>query len=222
MQSPPSRLPSALRRFAEDEFAALSIEAAFLLPVLCLLYVAGYQFFDSYRRETQMIKANFAVADMLSRRVSLVTPADLDGLQRVYETMTFSTDASYMRFTEVRRGANGMEVIWSYATDGQPGMTTERLQGYLNQIPRLDLNERVTLVESYTYDAPFFSVGLKDRIVDRVTPISQRYAARLAFAPGNGQENNGSVTGNNTDCGTNNTILIDGQLIVGAGNCTES
>lgn len=208
-----------LHRFLIEDRAALSIEAAIMLPVLVGLYVAGYQYFDQYRREAHMTKASFAVADMLSRRLSIVTPNDLNGLESVYEALTYSEDASFMRFSEIRRVDDELEVIWSFATDGQPGMTEVRLRGFLNQIPRLDQNERVTLVEAYTYDAPFFDVGLGDRIIPTFVPISQRYAARLAFAPGDGvADGNDSVFANNTDCGDNVT-LVNGLPLIGAGNC---
>ncbi len=214
-----SRLRTATRHFALEDRASLSIEAAIILPVIAALYVAGYQYFDGYRRESQMFKASYAVADMLSRRLSLLSPQDLDGLESVYETLTFSEDASYMRFTEVRRTDDGLEVVWSYATDGQPALTTTRLQSFLDKIPRLDKNERLTLVEAYTYDSPFFSVGLEDRIIPNFVPISQRYSARLAFAPGENQEDNTSVNNNNLDCGTE-VVLIDGVPLIGLGNCT--
>lgn len=215
------RLHEVLRRFIREDRASLSIEAAIMLPILVAFYVAGYQYFDQYRREAHMTKASYAVADMLSRRLGIVTPNDLNGLEGVYETLTYSVDSSYMRFTEVRRSGEELEVIWSYATDGQPAMTQDRLQGYLNQIPRLDPNERVTLVEAYTYDDPYFNVGLEDRIIPSFVPISQRYAARLAFAPGNNvPDDDISVIGNETDCGTNVT-LINGLELIGAGNCQD-
>jgi len=215
----PLRIRDAIQRFAVEDRAALSIEAAIMLPILIAFYVAGYQYFDQYRREAHMTKASFAVADMLSRRLNIVTPGDLNGLETVYEALTYSEDASFMRFTEVRRSVDDVEVIWSYATDGQPAMTLGLLQGFLDQIPRLDPNERVTLVEAYTYDHPFFNVGLGDRIIPSFVPISQRYASRLAFAPGEGvATDNDSVIANDTDCGTEVT-LVNGLPLIGAGNC---
>ncbi|WP_179379218.1 TadE/TadG family type IV pilus assembly protein [Jannaschia marina] len=216
----PSRLSAPLARFAREERAALSIEAAIMLPVLTLIFVMGYQYFDQYRREAHMTKASYAVADMLSRRLSIVTPHDLNGLESVYETLTYSENLSYMRFTEVRRRNDNLEVIWSFATDGQPAMTDAILQGFLNQVPRLDENERVTLVESYTFDRPYFNVGLGDRIIPNFVPISQRYAARLAFAPEQiVADDNISIIANDTDCG-DDVVLVNGLPLIGAGNCT--
>lgn len=183
MKIPMNRLANRAGRFLAEDDAALSIEAAIMLPILCAMYVSGYQFFDGYRREAQIYKANYAVADLVTRQTKsdTITPVDLEGLQRVFETLTSSENQSYMRFTEVRRNDEGIEVIWSYASDGQPGMTTARVQGFLDQIPSLSHNERVVLVESYTYDAPFFSVGLEERIIDVMIPISPRYHGCIPF-----------------------------------------
>ena len=207
-----------LRRFAREERGALAIEAVIMLPALVLVYVAGYQYFDQYRREAQMTKASYAVADMLSRHLGIVTPRDLDGLERVYETLTDSPGDSFMRFSEVRRTGGELRVIWSYATDGQPALTPARLEGHLSRIPRLEDNERVTLVEAYTYDDPLFDVGLGDRIVPSFVPMRQRYAARLAFAPDTAAPDGGSVIANDTDCG-GAIALVAGVPLVGVGNC---
>lgn len=88
-----------------------------------------------------------------------------------------------MRFTEIRRLDGEIQKVWSWATDGQPAMTTERLQGYLDQLPTLADGERIMVVESYTYDSPFFAVGLEDRIIPNFTPMRPRYGSCIAFTP---------------------------------------
>ena len=208
-------------RFIVEDRAALSIEAAIMLPLLVAIYVAGYQFFDQYRRETQMTKASFAVADMLSRQSGFVTPHDLNGLEGIYETMTASVGDSFMRFTELRRRADGLDILFSYATDGQPAMTQALLQGFMNRIPRLDLNARVTLVEAYTYDEPVFNVGLRDRIIPNIVPMDHRYEAGVQFAILD-EETNGNSSVSILDDGCNSVpVPINGLLLVRAGDCGE-
>lgn len=219
MQPLPPRIRSIPTRFADSEDGALSIEAAIMLPVLVFLYVAGFQYFESYRREAEIFKANYAVADLLSRRGDLITPSDLEGLQNVFEAIVAAApNAAYMRFSEVRRTDDGVVVVWSYATDEQSALSTAALQGYLTQVPTLAPHERATIVESFVYDQPFFAVGLEDRIIGNFITVSQRYDARLAFAPGSGRGNDRSVIGNDTDCGPN-AIPVGGAQVVGAGNC---
>lgn len=215
----PARLRCLSRRFRAEERAALSIEAAILLPVLAFLYAGGFTWFDAYRRESQVFKASYAVADLLSRRTDLVTPTDLEGLQGVFETLVASQAGNaYMRFSELRRTAGGIEVVWSYATDDQPALTTARAQGLLRRVPTLVEGERVTVVESYVADRPRFNVGLSDRIIGNVIPTRQRYDPRLAFAPGTERRNDASVIPNDTDCG-DDVVPVGGQLLIGDGNC---
>ena len=215
----PIPLRALARRFRDDERAALSIEAAIMLPVLIFLYAAGFTWFDAYRRESQIFKASYAVADLLSRRSDLVTPNDLEGLQGVFETLVASAPGgAYMRFSELRRTGNGIEVVWSYATDEQPALTTTRAQALLRRVPTLVEGERVTLVESYTIDTPFFAVGLSERIIGNVIPTRQRYDPRLAFAPGAARRGDASVVPNDVDCGAN-VVPVGGQRLVGEGNC---
>ncbi|SFI86610.1 TadE/TadG family type IV pilus assembly protein [Jannaschia pohangensis] len=234
--------PTPKTRFDRDERGSMSIETVLTLPLMILMFIIGYQYFDAYRREVAITKASYAVADLLSRRQDLVTPFDLEGLTTVFETLTFSTDErTYMRFSEVRREAGGgLKVIWSYATDEQLALNDLRVQAYLSKIPRLAVNERILLVESFTYDSPRFgttfnqliqsrsetdaagnprfTVGLEDRIISNIVPISARYDARIAFAP-EGEEGD-DVTVNNTDC-DDEIVPVDGEELVGAGNCTD-
>ena len=220
MTDPLARLARAPRRFWRDERAALSIEAAIMIPVLMFLYAAGFSWFDAYRRESEIDRASYAVSDLLSRRGDLVTPADLDGLQGVFETLVgASPEGAYMRFTELRRGAAGIEVVWSYATDDRPALTTARAQGLLRQIPTLAPDERVTLVEAYTYDAPAFNVGIRERIIANVIPTRQRYEPRLAFAPGSDRRGDSSVVPNDFDCG-DDAVPVGGRRVIGEGNCS--
>ena len=212
-------LPRALRRFARAERASLSIEAAIMLPLLVFLYAAGFTWFDAYRRDSHTFKATYAIADVLSRRTDLVTPAELDGLQGVFEALVGAAPAAaFMRFSELHRSPAGVEVVWSYATDGQPALSTARLQGLLRQVPTLVPGERVTLVETHLIDRPILRVGLGERRVINAIPTRQRYEPRLPFAPGAGRANDASVRPNNLDCG-DAIVPLGGRPRVGPGNC---
>lgn len=211
-----SRLMTPLTRFARSERASLSIEAAIMLPILTVMFVMGYQFFDQFRREAQMTKASFAVADALSRFPGAVTIDQLNSLEQVYEYLTYSQGNSYMRFTEVRREGDEMKILISYATDGQAAMTDVTLASFLSQIPRLDDNQRITLVEAYTYDDPFFLVGLEDRIIPNFVPMNHRYDAGNAFWVDENLVNGDGNTSVQIDaCEVSETV--NGLVLVGAG-----
>lgn len=140
------------------------------------------------------------MTDLLSRRQDVVSPNDLDGLKKVFEKLIFAEDTSFMRFTEISRRDGRIEVVWSWASDGQPRMTNDRLQVHLDQIPTLAEGERVIVVESYTYDSPFFAVGLKDRIIPSFTPMRPRYGSCIAFTEDVSKPSTGClITGRGTE-----------------------
>lgn len=210
-------LIAPLARFARSERASLSIEAAIMLPILTVMFVMGYQYFDQFRREAQMTKASFAVADALSRFPGAVTIDQLNALEQVYEYLTYSEGNSYMRFTEVRRDGDEMKILISYATDGQAAMTDVTLTSFLSQIPRLDDNQRITLVEAYTYDNPFFLVGLQDRIIPNFVPMNHRYDAGNAFWVDEDFVNDeGNTTVQIDECEISETV--NGLVLIGAGS----
>ncbi len=211
--------PTRLLDFARDERGVLTIEAVIMLPVLIFLFVAGFAYFDAYRREAQIDRASYAVSDLLSRREDVLDPTDLEGLQDLFEALTRSApNATYMRFSELHRTPAGIAVVWSYATDDQLALTTPRAQGLLRRIPTLAAGERVTLVESFSIEEPFFAVGLRDRIVTTAVPTRQRYAPRLVFAPGTDRRADASVTPNDLDCG-DAAVPVNGKKTSGPGNC---
>ncbi len=177
-----ARLGCSRRRFVKEERAAVSIEAAIMLPALIFLFVAGYQYFESYRKETLITKASYAIADVLSRQLSAFGPGYVEGLEQVFETMTLTEGRSWIRVTEIVRTDDGLEIAdegngnQTWATDNQPVMTPARLQAIEAKIPRMQLNERVTLVETFTLDIPAFRVGISPRIISTFSPTRQRYA----------------------------------------------
>ncbi|UWQ17498.1 TadE/TadG family type IV pilus assembly protein [Jannaschia sp. M317] len=175
------RSRTAIAAFLHDEDAAISVEAAIILPVLGIFYVAAFSYFDAYRREAVMTKATYMVSDMLSREEGTITPIDLEGLQDVFEFVTFSEGNTWMRFTEVRRESDEIRVMWSYATDGNPLQTNATINAHLRNIPVLQDNERTVVVESFTNYEPPFNVNLSDRTFERFVTTRQRYAARLDF-----------------------------------------
>ena len=189
---------SPANSFWADEEASMSIEAAIILPLLCFLFVAGYVYFDGYRRDATMSKATYAVADLLSRRRDVIELADLEGLENIYEKIVFSTEAhSYMRFTEILKDGDGLEITWTRATDDPEdinGMTPEELDRIKGRIPRFDDGTRLLLVEAYTYDHPIFNVFLPDRVVDTFQLISARYESCIVYSE-DGTDPGGCVLG---------------------------
>lgn len=170
-----------LSRFLSDETASLSIEAAIALPLMGILYVGAFSYFDAYRREAVMTKATYAVGDLLSREEGTVTAVDFEGMQDLFELLTFSEGETTLRISEIRRDDSDLEVVWSYGTDGTDILTDALLSGLTGQIPPLVDNERIVVVESFSNFTPVFDVGLTSRTQMKFAPTRQRYSARLDY-----------------------------------------
>ena len=168
-------------RFARDERAALSVEAAVMLPLLAALYVAGIVWFDALRREAAITRASYVVGDLLSRRTGTVTVTDIEGLKAVFETMTGTQNRTWIRVTELIRCTDGLRVAWTHATDDKPVMTQNRLSGHLSQVPALSEGERIVITESFSDYDPVFNVGLDKRLAATFTPTRTRSGGRLVW-----------------------------------------
>src|SRR6056297_2500528 len=114
--SPVSRPLTSIQRFLGREDGAIAIEAAIILPLLGFAYVAGFAYFDNYRREALLTKATYTVADILSRETGVVTANDFEGMQDIFEFLTFSEGQTRLRFTQIERVAG--ELVISSSVPG--------------------------------------------------------------------------------------------------------
>lgn len=176
-----NKIFTSIGRFLRRDEGAISVEAAIILPLLGIAYVVGFAYFDTYRREAILTKATYTVSDVLSRETGVVSPAYLEGMQDIFEFLTFSEGRSWMRFTEIERSGDDLVIHWTYATDGNPDMTQARLDSIRSRIPRLNDGEFIVVTESYTTHTPVFDVGLLAREFPRVAPTRTRHIAQLAW-----------------------------------------
>ncbi|WP_298430249.1 hypothetical protein [uncultured Jannaschia sp.] len=173
-------VPAFLRR----DDGAVSVEATVMMPALIVAFLAGFSYFDAYRKEGATVKAAYALGDVLSRITnSSTTPAQLQGMTDMFETMTFSEGKSWIRVSEIQRQGDKLAVIWSYASEGNPALTDTRLLKFLPRIPTLAANERVVAVETYTEFEAFYGMGIEPRVFDTFVTTRQRYWPRLDMDP---------------------------------------
>jgi hypothetical protein len=183
-------VPVSLKNFLFQEDGVVSIEAAVMLPLMGVATIAGFSYYDTYRREAQLTRATFVVADIIARAddSEVIGPLDFEGLQDLFEFITNSEGQSRLRFTQVRRVGDDIVISESvagvpdtYATDGTPPMTPEQIQAYRGQIPRIEDGDYLVLVESFTMHDPVFAVGLVEREFPRFVPTPARYETSINF-----------------------------------------
>jgi hypothetical protein len=165
--------------YLRDERGTISVEAAFMLPLMAFAYVVGFSYFDTYRREAVLTRATDTVAGILSRETQPVGPHDFEGLQDIFEFITGSAGETRLRFTQISRDADGLVIENTYGTDGTQPMTPALLEGIAGKIPRLREGDVIILTESFTTHTPIFRVGLMAREFPRIVPTPMRSGVRL-------------------------------------------
>lgn len=166
-----------LAQFRDDARGSLSVEAAMILPLLTWFYVGSFVWFDAFRVQNTNLKASYTIADMISREFNPVSDSYLNGLNTVFDYLTYSNHPTYVRVTVVHctspaptdpndpdpcmdDGARDLELCWSWATDGRPAHTAASLAGFIDKIPLMPRGDEIILTETFMAYEPSFSVGL--------------------------------------------------------------
>lgn len=181
-----------LRRFCRDDQASLSVEAVLILPLLFWAFIATFSFFDVYRDRNLAMKANYAVADLLSRETN---PIDMDymrGIEDVYQYLTQSGAGSWVRVTAVKCHRNcaneatrQLRRDWSRATDGVSRLSNANVNAdYRDMVPIIPRGERVIMVETQMqYSPPFNTVfsGVTARDMNDISMTRPRFGPQLCW-----------------------------------------
>ncbi|RME15903.1 MAG: pilus assembly protein [Alphaproteobacteria bacterium] len=188
---------AAPRRFARDESASLSVEAAIIAPLLLWTFLATYTYFDVFRYKSLALKGNYAISDLLSRETSTINDDDITGIKNVYRYLTQSNMQSWVRVTVVHCAENcatlndpgtdrTLEVDWSASSEaGQDVWTNDTIMDQFNDIvPSIASGERVIIVETrMQYEPPFAAelTGIDTTEFYDVVVTRPRFAPQLCF-----------------------------------------
>lgn len=205
-----------IRRFLRAEDAAISVESAIMMPILMIFCLSAYTYFDAYRKGLVLEKATYAVSDMLSRQeTEVVDLAYLNGLQDIFEFITGTENASFIRVTQLVHNNGEIQVEKSLATNGEPGLTQTTLQAHLDSIPTTRPGRSVVAVEVAATYAPAFNIGLPVRRAHKMVvspPRGKGFDLKLPSpdpvdeVTDVAQTNSGGCSGNNgvgQNCPTN-------------------
>ncbi len=185
-------ISTQMRRFLRDNKASLSVEAVLVLPLLLWAFIALFSFFDVYYARNVAVKANYAVADLLSRETNPIDTSYLNGVEDVYQYLTQSDESSWIRITAVkcRRNCSNPETRelkrdWSRATDGMAQLTNSVVDtNYRDIVPIIPRGERVIMLETEIhYDPPFNTVysGVSHRDMRDITMTRPRFGPQLCW-----------------------------------------
>ena len=174
-----------IRRFLAGTRGSMTIEAALILPLLFWALLATLVFFDAFRQQNIAMKASYTLSDMISRETDALSPGDIEGLNGVFDYLTFSNHPSWIRVTSIRWDATDQQfkVNWSHATKSNDALTDLTLQDRANIIPAMAVGDTVVLVETYMIYEPPFRVGLDASWTANAVVTRPRFASQVVFDP---------------------------------------
>ena len=176
---------SSVLRFLKSGRGNMSAEAALILPALFWAFIATLAFFDAFRQQNVAMKASYTLADMISRETEALSPSDIDGLNDVFDYLTYSNHPSWIRVTSIRwdQNDNRFEVNWSHATKSNDALTDATLQDRDSLIPAMAVGDSVVLLETYMIYEPIFQVGLDPNWTSNFVVTRPRFASQVVFDP---------------------------------------
>ena len=169
-----NRMCSRVADFARTESGTVTVESVIILPLLLFGLQATYAYFEAYRHQSLALKANYAIADYLSR-IPAYDQSMVDGLDELFEYMTRSSESSWVRVTvvECKRSATKCNVkiprkihvpkpdgtLWnSHGSDGKLRHNNASLRAKLaHHIPKMYNGEHLIVVETSAQFRPTFA-----------------------------------------------------------------
>lgn len=153
-----------LRNFLKRDEGSLSVEAVIILPVILVVFMATYTYFDLFRAKSQSLKANYAISDMLSRDDNILK-TELKGAGKLFRYLTQSSPNSWVRATVVwckdkcdDQDSRELEVSWSADYNQPDKLTTAKVRAHYNdKIPIMYKGEYLLMIETAASYAPPFN-----------------------------------------------------------------
>lgn len=115
--------PRRLRALRSDRGGVALIEFAFVLPILLVLYLGGFQLFDAIACYRKVTISTRSIADLVSQNTTGETSAnevDIDLAAAGLVMLPYSSSNAVLGVTEFTTDSNGIsKVVWSRAENGE-------------------------------------------------------------------------------------------------------
>jgi hypothetical protein len=183
-----ARLKVYGRQFGDETRGSIPTEGVLAFAFLIWWYIASFQFFDAFRQKNVNLKAAYTVADLVSRQTQDLDPAYIDGMNTLFDYLTFSRKPTWVRVSVVEWDPvnTKYKIYWSYATSSHPVHTDTTINLQANRIPVMPVGDSVVLVETFMAYEPIFNIGdMGARIFDTFITTRPRFAAKVGFQGAN-------------------------------------
>ncbi|MCT4557029.1 MAG: hypothetical protein N4A61_03105 [Pelagimonas sp.] len=172
----------SLRRFWQQTDGDITVESVIVLPILLWLFGAGWVYFDAFHQQGVNQKANYTIADMISR--------ETDPLNGTYVTNTYnllqllgnsSGSETDLRVSVVSYDAETTtwSVVWSQARGGRSALTSA--SAISDRLPAAMNAEQLIVVETWEDHSPVLQVGLGDFEIKTYSFTRPRYTPQILF-----------------------------------------
>ncbi len=174
-----------LRRFGAREDGYMVVETVLALPFLCWAFIALFSYWDGYRAVTQVQKATYAVADLISREQRTLNNTYINGMRLTMDQLLPRDLDAELRVTSIvwREANNRYEVEWSRVSGSlAPQLTNATLAPLVSRIPRMSDADTAVIVESWVdYEATFVLGGISDMRMSQFVVTRPRFSPRIVL-----------------------------------------
>jgi len=175
---------SRLNRFRRDDEGSIIAESVIMFPTLFAAVLAMFVFFDAFRNQSVNLKANYTIADSLSRQTEYVTNTYMNNMWNMHRFLTDTRHLTRMRISVIsfdataNGGVGKHNVVWSRAKGGGADFTDAAISSIglnKNEIPIMPNNEILIVVQTEVAYEPDFSVGLEGFTFTNTTYTRPRF-----------------------------------------------
>lgn len=156
-------IKSVMTRFRKDQTGSLSVEAVIILPLLFWAICATYTYYNAFKVQNAVNRANYTLGDIVSRETGTVTPDYVTGLHNLYQYMTRAKDENtWIRVSTVTckrrcdKDTRVLRINWSYGTGGAHSLKNSEIRSVEEMIPLLPKGDSLILVETNSVYKPLF------------------------------------------------------------------
>ena len=186
-----TRIKFALRRLAQDTRGSAVVETMLMLPVMLGIWLVGVAAYDSYRVDSEAVRASYAIADAMSREKEAVNQTYLDNMHELYETMLGTGGAqeygSSIRVTiacfSERRDM--YRVAWSKVIGGSDydwnAHSHRTLDELSDRLPIMPYGDQVIVLETAHFYLPLGGIVGGDRFVRNFVVTRPRFTNQVRF-----------------------------------------
>lgn len=181
---PLSTLRARVWQFGKGTGGSTSVEALIILPILLWAYMALFVYFDAFRTQNMNLKAAYTLADLISREDEVLSPSYINGLNLVYDYLTYNDQATWIRVSSVAWDAtnNRYTVQWSYATKNMPIQDDGTINGYADKLPVIPVGDTMIVVETSLTYTPLFDVGVAEKTFSQFVPTRPRFHSKICYS----------------------------------------